>query len=343
MTDQSIPSPAAADFARFIRILGRGKTTSRALDRAEARTAFAILLDGTAMPVQVGAFLMLLRVKEESAEELAGFVEASRAHIGAPPDIPVDLDWSSYAGKRRQLPWYLVAALALAHGGIRVFMHGASGHTPGRMYTGDVLTALGIEPAGDWATVRSQLDRDHFSFMPLERLCPPLQSLMDLRPLFGLRSPVHSLARLLNPLAADHSMQSIFHPGYAGSHQRAAMLLGQPHALVFKGEAGEVEYRPEARLQVYTVRDGKPGEEQWPRLQNDRQPPLEQLNIDDLRRFIQGESTDRYGRAATIGTMVLALRLRQPDMTIAEALTRAEALLDRFIADRRQRRGSRPR
>lgn len=332
MTEHFISQPQEHVFAQYVRILGRGKTGSRALSRDEARRALGMILDGTAQPVQVGAFLMLLRVKEESAEELAGFVEASRQHIAAPRDIQVDLDWSSYAGKLRQLPWYLVAALALAHSGVRVFMHGASGHTAGRLYTAEALRGLGIEPARDWQEVRGQLDSRRFSFMPLEELCPPLQALMDLRQQFGLRSPVHSLARLLNPLGAGHSLQSIFHPSYADSHQSAAALLGQPHAAVFKGEAGEVEYRPEARTRVYTVHDGVLGEEQWPQLQKERQPPLERLDIQHLRGFLQGRIMDAYGRAASVGTIALALRLLDASRSMEAALGQAELLLDRLIA-----------
>lgn len=332
MNQQLLSTATEHDFARFIRILGRGKTTSRALSREEAREAFAMLLDGRAEPVQIGAFLMLLRVKEESAEELAGFVEASRNHIAAPADIAVDLDWSSYAGKRRQLPWYLLAALALAHSGVRVFMHGASGHTAGRLYTEQALIALGIPPAQDWQTVRTQLERDCFSFMPLNALCAPLQGLMDLRAQFGLRSPVHSLARLLNPLRAHYSIQSIFHPSYAESHQTAAALLGQPHAFVFKGETGEVEYRPEARVLVHTVRNGELDQQQWPRLQEARQPPLEELDVGNLRSFLQGRTADPYGRAAATGTIALALRLRDAALSIDEALQRAGTLLDDLIA-----------
>ena len=55
--------------------------------------------------------------------------------IVAPTNIAVDLDWSSYAGKRKHLPWFILSALLLAENGIRVFMHGSDGHTAGRIYT----------------------------------------------------------------------------------------------------------------------------------------------------------------------------------------------------------------
>ena len=96
-------------FARFINILGRGKTLTRSLTIEEAEEAMAMILAGETLPEQLGAFLMLLRVKEESPAEIAGFVRAARATMQAPARAPhVDVDWSSYAGKGRQLPWFIL-------------------------------------------------------------------------------------------------------------------------------------------------------------------------------------------------------------------------------------------
>ncbi len=137
-------------FARFVNILGRGKTLTRSLTVDEAEEAMAMILAGKVLPEQLGAFLMLLRVKEESAEEIAGFVRAARARLAPPAGAPrVDLDWSSYAGKGRQLPWFILTALVLARNGWRVFMHGAEAHTEGRIYTGEALRALGVPVVGE--------------------------------------------------------------------------------------------------------------------------------------------------------------------------------------------------
>jgi anthranilate phosphoribosyltransferase len=329
-----IAPPAEHAFALFIRALGKGKTGSRALTRAEAEQALAMILRGEATQAQIGAFLMLLRVKEESADELAGFVGAARAYIQAPRDIAVALDWSSYAGKRRQLPWFLLSALTLADRGLRVFMHGSGGSTAGRLYTEAALRALGIEAAQNWHAVAQALDRDQFAFMPLRNLCPPLQALIDLRREFGLRSPVHSLVRLLNPLAATHSIQSIFHPPYALRHQRAAADLGQRHASVFKGEGGEVERKPEALCTVYSVHDGVCAEEVWPKLVEGRQEQPPQLDIEQLRRVWRGAARDDYGELAVTGTLAIALRL----LGRADTPARALALAGEYWQQRRRER-----
>ncbi len=304
-----VAKPNEHAFAPFVRILGKGKTGSRSLTRDEARTAMGMILRGEVKEVQLGALLMLLRVKEESADELTGFVDAARNVIDAPADIPVHLDWSSYAGKRKHLPWFLLSALTLADNGLRVFMHGASGHTQGRIYTENVLNALGIESTTTWPDVSAALDQTNFAFMPLRNLCPQLQAMIDLRNDLGLRSPVHTLVRLLNPLHSPHSLQSIFHPAYALHHQQASANLGQAHSAVFKGEGGEIERKPEALTKVYNVHDGVLSEETWPKLIDGRQEQQENLDIEHLRNVWRGEASDEYGELAIIGTLAIALRL----------------------------------
>ncbi len=123
-------------FARFVRILGRGKSFTRSLTLDEAEEAMTMILAGEVLPEQLGAFLMLLRLKEESAEEIAGFARAARKTFAHAP-VAVDVDWPSYAGKSRQLPWFILSALVLARNGWRVFMHSFDGHTAGRLYTGE--------------------------------------------------------------------------------------------------------------------------------------------------------------------------------------------------------------
>lgn len=304
-----IARPHEHPFAPYVRILGKGKTGSRSLQRDEAKHAMGMILRGEVKEAQLGAFLMLLRVKEESGDELTGFVEAARDIIAAPADIAVDLDWSSYAGKRRQLPWFLLSALTLADQGLRVFMHGAGGHTAGRLYTEGALAALDLPVATGWNDVRHQLDRDNFAFLPLRHLCPPLQHMIDLRNELGLRSPVHTLARLLNPLDAPCAIQSIFHPPYALKHQQASLTLGQAHAAVFKGEGGEVERKPEATCTVYSVHGGAASEEVWPKLIDGRQEQPERLDIGHLRSVWRGTAHDAYGELAVTGTLAIALRL----------------------------------
>ncbi|MBD2859651.1 glycosyl transferase family protein [Spongiibacter sp. KMU-158] len=310
-------------FAQYVRILGKGKTGSRSLEQNEARDAMGMILRGEVEDVQLGAFLMLLRVKEESSAELAGFVQAVRDELKL-PSIAIDLDWASYAGKRRQQAWYLLAALALADSGIKTLMHGACGHTAGRVYSETLLAQLGEAPVSDIDQLETTLNARNFAFLPLQQFSPVLQRIMDLRNQFGLRSPVHTLSRLINPLAAEYSVQSIFHPAYADSHQHAAHLLGQKHAAVFKGEAGEAERKPEANCKVKYLHNGQLSEVEWPRMLEGRQAWQEDLNPQVLLDAWQHDRMDEYGRLAILGSMAIALQLRNADLSCEQALAEAE-------------------
>ncbi len=295
-------------FAPYVRVLGKGKTGSRSLSREEASTAFGMILRGEVEPLQLGAFLMLLRVKEETGEELAGFVDACRAEMTQPPaGLRVDLDWSSYAGKKHHHPWYLLALALLAQAGYRVLVHGCDGHTLGRLYTEDAMRQLGMPVAGDWEEVSRQLDAQRLSYLPLRAFCQPLHELVQLRPLLGLRSPVNTLTRMLNPLAAPASIQSIFHPAYGTLHQDADRLLGQARSLVFKGESGEVEIKPHADTRLQLLRDGESSEVVLPRTIGERVADVPAVEVIPLRQLWRGESADGYGLDAVLATTTAAL------------------------------------
>ena len=318
----NLVTPPEHPFAQFVRILGKGKRGARSMTREEAREAMGMLLDGKVEDTQLGAFLMLLRHKEESAEELAGFTEALRARLQAPP-IRVDIDWPTYAGKKRHLPWYLLAIKALAASGVRILIHGGGAHTAGRLYSEQLLQTLEIPLCGDWSEVGEALDEHSLAFIPLGAWAPQLQRMIDLRNTLGLRSPIHSLARLLNPLGARIGLQSIFHPGYQAVHREASQLLGD-HAIVIKGEGGEIEVNPDGICHLYGTENGAKWDEEWPALSAQRHVKPDSLDPQHLLAFWRGEVEDSYGRLAVLSTLALALRgLGEPREA---AFARAEAI-----------------
>lgn len=313
-------------FAEYIRILGRGKKGSRSLTREEARVAFRMILDEQVEDVQLGAFLMLLRVKEETGEEIAGFVDAVRLSC-LPVTCPeTDFDIASYAGKRRHLSWYILAALCLADAGYKVFMHGSRGHTDGRIYSEDVFADLGLPIAAGWSTAEQQLDEFNISYLPLENFCAPLQRLIELRPLLGLRSPVHTLSRLLNPTNAKALCQGIFHPAYNGIHQSAAMLLSYPQVMVIRGEGGEFERNPESKLAAYRVQYGQETTLEFEPLLKKRTVKPESLSVSDMVKVWQGDESSPYPLQAIVGTLQIALMTRHPELNQQQALEKAETL-----------------
>jgi len=321
----STPTYVEHPFAQYVRILGKGREGSRALTQAESRAAMRMIMEGQVEAVQLGAFLMLMRVKEETPEELAGFIQGVRDSFKFPEGLTtVDLDWSSYAGKRRHLPWFLLSTLLLAQNGIKVFMHGAGGHTAGRMYTQEVLSVLGIEYAQSFEQASEQIKQTHFAYLPLEFMCPKLQEMIELRPLMGLRSPVHTIARMLNPLNAPYVMQGIFHPGYRPVHQQAALLLNQPHLAVLKGEGGEIERDPDIECLVQSVHHGELSDETWPALYKQRHTKNEEMNPQNLSALWRGKIEDEYAVGAVVSTAAVAIRLMGRANSPDEALNIAQ-------------------
>ncbi len=319
-------------FAQYVRILGKGREGSRALTQAESRTAMRMIMENQVEAVQLGAFLMLMRVKEETPEELAGFIQGVRDSFKFPEGLAtVDLDWSSYAGKRRHLPWFLLSTLLLAKNGIKVFMHGAGGHTAGRMYTQDILSVLGIQYAQSFEQASEQIKQTNFSYLPLQYLCPKLQEMIELRPLMGLRSPVHTIARMLNPFNAPYVMQGIFHPGYRPVHQQAALLLNQPHLAVLKGEGGEIERDPDIECLVQSVHHSELSDEVWPPLYKQRHTKNEEMNPENLVALWHGEIVDEYATGAVVSTAAVAIKLMGKANSIDDALNIAQQWWDQRV------------
>jgi anthranilate phosphoribosyltransferase len=305
-------------FAQYVRILARGPGRSRALTFEEARAAMRMIVAGEAEPVQLGAMLMLMRYRQESSEELAGFVAALREGFAAPATAP-DLDWPSYAaGRTRGAPWFLLSALLLAENGVRVLMHG-----PAKSALARGLRELGIAPSADLSDAAASLARANFAFLPLGTFAPVAQDLLGLRPLLGLRSPANSVARLLNPMAAPGVIQGVFHPAYRDLQRGAGILLGQNRLAVFKGGGGEAERNPDKACRVFALDNGNSVDEDWPALAGATIPIPE--SEPTLAAMWRGESEDEGIKRTIIATAAVALRLtrRAGDLAAADDMARA--------------------
>lgn len=314
-------------FAQYVRILGKGKTGSRSLSYDEAYQAFRMILNGEALDLQIGAFLMLLRVKEESVDELTGFVQATKDSLNLPKlSCEVDLDWSSYAGKRKHYPWFLLAALTLAQHGYKIVMHGVAGHTVNRLYTKDAVQALGFQSCESLEQVDAHLQAQNFAFIPLDLLSPKLAEMIQFRQMLGLRSPVHTLSRLINPFDAKATLQAIFHPAYRASHQQAAFQLGYKNSAVIKGEGGEFERNPDAKTLICGIKDGDCFELELPKINPDRSQAEEAFDLNVYKAVWLGDATHDYGEQAIIETLAIALLTMKIESTYTTAQKKAKTL-----------------
>jgi len=336
-------SDTAANFAPYVAILGRGPGRSRALTRQEACTAFGMVLRGEADPHQVGAFLMLLRFRGEDAEEITGMVRAARAHAGlgtsetdgvgafsveaGPMALAVDLDWPSYgAGRTRGAPWFLLAALALARSGTTILMHGSNDFSSG-IGVSEGLLALDLRPASDLACAADQLRKDRFAYLPLRAMAPGIDRLLEMRRLFGLRSPVNTAARLLNPADAPFGVDGVFHPPYIDVHLGVAERMGRRRLLVLKGGGGEAERVPlkPATASVWDARDGR-RELALPAVEGLRPHPPSGDTADLLAAVWRGEARPETPLATVRATLALALLALGRTGDPAQAMDQAQAI-----------------
>ena len=275
--------------AEHVRTLGRGPGRSRSLTQDEAADAMRLMLEGAA-PEAVGALLMLLRMKGETAEEIAGF--AGAAAEACDTDIKVDLDWPSYAaGRTRGEPWFLLSAKLVAQAGFCVGLHGWNG-PDGAVRAGVEALGIGDDPEAP------------LFYRPLEGLVPSLFALLRLREVLGLRSCINTVCRMLNPFGAAASVQGVFHPSYRLLQADAAGLLGWHALSVVKGGGGEFEVNPSKPVTAFGLREAAA----WEAVQT---PSLaaQKLSATDaaLLDVWSGARPDPFAEEVVIATASLAL------------------------------------
>lgn len=228
--------------ATYLKTVGRGAAGARALSRCDAQELMACVLDGRCSDAERGAFVMAMRMKGETVDEIAGFLDAVHARcVPVPATRPVVLI-PSYNGARRLPNLTPLLALWLAREGLPVLVHGPL-LDPGRVTTAQVLHNLGLMPSAGAGAIASAWQRREPAFVPTAVLCPPLQALLDLRHSIGLRGPGHTVAKMLSPVQGAPALRLVNHTHpefgallatWAESEHAAAMLLrgteGEPVA-----------------------------------------------------------------------------------------------------------------
>ena len=315
-------------FAQYVRIIGRGPNLSRPLTKDEMYAAASMILNDQVEDLQMGAFLCILRVRTEVPEEGLGFVLAVRDNLKIPANsVDVDLDWPTYSGKKRQLPWFLLSALVLAQNDVKICMQGTEGHTPERLYTSEALTYLGFPLARSLDEATKQISATNFTYLPLSVLSPKLQDIIELKSIIGVRSPVNTFARMINPFSAPYEIHTVFHPNYRDIHLETSLMLGQKNMAVFKGEGGEAERRPHKPVLVQSLHNGKKVQEEWAPMIDDLTGPKDEImDLGRLKAVWTGDSDEKYATQAIIGTIAIVLRLMQRSESINNALADAKIM-----------------
>jgi len=292
-------------FTQYVRILGRGKKGSRSLTTEEADHAMSLILNGKVEPEQLGAFWMLIRIREETVEETVGFTEATRQFLSEkdPLEFKVDLDWPAYAGKRNELPWFLLAALALANYGQKVVMHGHAFEGEERIFVDEAIKRLGLSISHTRQEVKQKVDETGFAYISLENIDSTLSDMMNLKYTLGLRSPVNTVVRMMNPFQADHSVHGVFHRGYDVLHISACEQLNDPSVLVFRGGNGEAEVNPEREVTLWKWQKGVASWTSWPKAEKEHKRLKHNLDLTRLTDHWSGLEIDQFGEQAVRQTL----------------------------------------
>ena len=220
--------------SHYIKEIGRGKDGARPLNRAQATDLFGQVLDGAVTDLEVGAFCLAMRIKGETPEEMAGFLDATHARLHKVTTQGAAVVLPSYNGARKLPVLTPLLALLLAREGLSVVVHGTATEST-RVSAQNVLAALGVPAEAAIEEVANAQVR----YVPTALLCPGLQRLLDVRRVVGLRNPAHSLVKLMNPcLRPAVVVGSYTHPEYAAS-MTATYQLVQATALLLRGTEGE--------------------------------------------------------------------------------------------------------
>ncbi|MDO9484349.1 MAG: DNA-binding protein YbiB [Hydrogenophaga sp.] len=271
--------------SQYIKVIGRGKDGARALTREQAADLFGQVLDSTVTDLEVGGFCLAMRIKGETAEEMAGFLDATHTRLHRPPGNSNSLTTvvlPSYNGARKLPVLTPLLALLLARQGAAVLVHGTA--TEDRRATSEaVFAALGVHASRSLAPLAA----GELAFVPTEVLCPGLKRLLDVRRVVGLRNPAHSLVKLMNPCAGRALIVGSYtHPEYAVSMADTFALTGT-HALLLRGTEGEPVADARRTPQMEAFRDG-----QRHLLQAAQDGPL--ASLPDLPRDVDAASTAAY-------------------------------------------------
>ena len=229
----------------------------RDLTRDEARRVMDTIMSGEATPAQIGGFLVALRLKGETADEIAGCAEAMRAHVL--PVSPKRDDLVDTAGTGgdggRTFNISTAAALVAAAAGAGVAKHGnrsvssASG-------SADVLEALGFELALGPERIAQSIDELGFGFMFAPTHHPAMKHAGPVRHELAARTVFNVLGPLTNPAGARAQVVGVYSPLLVPVIADVLAKLGARRAFVVHGAGGIDELSPAGPNLVCEVVDG---------------------------------------------------------------------------------------
>ena len=249
-------------FSAVIREIGRGTRGARDLTRPQAEALFGAMLDGAVPEMELGAILIAMRIKGESADEVAGFLAAMQARTAALKASagPRTVLLPSFNGARKQANLMPLVALLLAREGVPVLVFGRHDFDS-RVSPFELLDALDLRASPSLTDAEARLAAERLAVLPLQMLNPGLNALMALRPRLGVRNSAHSLAKLLDPFPAGRGVRvvAVTHPEYLDSMSAAlpGLTTGGGRALLMRASEGEAYAHLRRKAHLIGFQDGR--------------------------------------------------------------------------------------
>jgi anthranilate phosphoribosyltransferase len=274
----------------------------RDLSRATAREVMGEIMRGEATPGQIGGFLVALRAKGETADEIAGCAEAMREHVL--PVHPARADLVDTAGTGgdagRTFNISTAAALVAAAAGAAVAKHGNRA-VSSRCGSADVLEALGFSLEQPPERIADSIDTLGFGFMFAPAHHPAMRHAAPVRRELATRTVFNVLGPLTNPAGARAQVIGVYSPGLVRTMAEVLAQLGARRAYVVHGSHGIDELSPAGTNRVCEVVDGSVRERtiEPQALGIDRCRPEELSggepgeNAETIRRIFSGEAGGR--------------------------------------------------
>ena len=237
----------------------RRLASGESLDGDAITRAFGVIMRGEGTPAQVAALLMALRVKGETAAEVAGVVEALReAMVVLPAHDPQGLVDTCGTGGGALTTFNIstAAALLAAGMGVRVAKHGNRSFTS-RSGSADVLEALGVVIDTTPSAMAATLEEAGIVFMFAPLMHPALRHVGPVRRELGIPTVMNIVGPLANPARAGRQVVGVAEPARLGLLAEALAKLGTQRAMIVHGEPGLDEISPIGPTTVIEVRDGR--------------------------------------------------------------------------------------
>jgi anthranilate phosphoribosyltransferase len=306
------------------------------LPAEELTRAFELVMAGEATPAQVAALLVGLRVKGETAVEVAAVARALRqAMVVLPAERPEELvdTCGTGGGTLQTFNISTAAALTAAGAGVRIAKHGNRSFTS-LCGSADVLEALGVSIDVPLEAMTRALREAGVVFMFAPLMHPAMRHVGPVRRELGIPTVMNIVGPLANPAYAGRQVVGVADERRVPLIAGALRELGTMHALVVHGQPGLDEVSPLGTTAVIEIRDG--GVREWeidPARYDFGAVRAEHLaggspaeNADVLRRVLAGEGSSGATAAVTLNAAA-AIYVAAMVRTFDEAVERARAAL----------------